>query len=106
MGNGRWEITDTRTVLDHLPEWIESMHCHHMRHLFWNFFPYSPRFFPQNIPGEEEAELYEEYYDPEYRKKWELPPDEFFVEIQYPAELEISADERGSNRGEDVNPEK
>ena len=33
------------------------MHCHHMRHVFWNRFCYSPRFFPQNLPDQEKEGL-------------------------------------------------
>jgi len=109
MGNGIWDLTGGRWVLLHLPQWIESMHCHHMRHVFWNRFCYSPRFFPQNIPDQEKEESYREVYDPKYREEWELPPDEFFVEIQYPQKLGISAHENRSevkNRQEDENPEK
>src|SRR5207248_907043 len=55
-------------VLEKLPDWIKSAHHHFMRHVSFNRFPHSPRFFPRNLSRQESDELYTECYDGKLRE--------------------------------------
>jgi hypothetical protein len=72
-------------VLDYLPGWVEAMHCHFMRHVFWNSFPYTRRFFPQRFTEQERQEAYDFVYTRNWEKLGEqLFRDELVFELQYP----------------------
>jgi hypothetical protein len=81
---GRHAPSNARIVLQYLPAWVARAHCHHMRHVFWNRFPYSPRFFPQIPSDSEKEELYRDYYDPKWRRKFDSMVGDLEVEIDYP----------------------
>lgn len=90
---GRGEPSDLRLVLESLRDWVEAMHRHFMRHVFWNRFPYSRCFFPKNISDETREELYEWAYDQTtFRKMVALIGDGVGVEIEYPPEIESTTE--------------
>jgi hypothetical protein len=87
--NGRSVPTEIRLLLGYLPGWVETMHRHFMQHVFWNRFPFSRRFFPQNIFEQERQELYRWAYDRTLEKKVEAEfGQKFGMEIDYPDETE------------------
>jgi hypothetical protein len=86
---GRSEPSDLRLVLESLPDWVKAMYRHFIRHVFWNRFPYSRRFFPQNVSEEAREELREWAYSQATQKEMvALIGDSVGVEIKYPAEIE------------------
>lgn len=87
--NCEWKRNEKRMVpkglhqlSDYIPGWAEKAHCHHMRHIFFNRFPYSKRFFPA-LKSKEESEESRRYYYENDRLFNEVR-----VEIDYPDEAE------------------
>ncbi len=65
----RWSgrKTDAPTMevlLQKLPKWVELAHCHFMRHVFFNRFPYSRQFFPRFQDPKIATETYKMYFCP------------------------------------------
>jgi hypothetical protein len=84
---GRNETESISLLIDYLPGWITKAHCHHMKHVFWNRFPHSRRFFPRLKSPEQEKELYSYYYDTKARRKLtKYLTEAFEAEITYPEE--------------------
>lgn len=73
-------------VIEYLPRWAERAHCHHMRHVYWNRFPYSKRFFPYVASKEERKNQYRDYYDSKWNRKRDRILGVPTVEITYPKE--------------------
>lgn len=71
-------------VIEYLRRWVEKAHCHHMRHVFWNRFPYSKKFFPFVASREEKVQLYRHYYDSKSQRKLDRILGVPAVEIEYP----------------------
>jgi len=55
-----------------------------MRHVFWNRFPYSKKFFPYVASQEEKEQLYRHYYDSKSQRKQDRILGVPAVEIKYP----------------------
>lgn len=53
-----------------LPAWALADHCHFMRHVFFNRFPYSKRFFPP-LPPKQAREIYQYTFSRKWQQKWE-----------------------------------
>lgn len=83
---GRIEPQSNVLVIEYLPRWVEKAHCHHMRHVHWNRFPYSKKFFPFVASKEERENLYREYYDSKWNRKLACVLGVPTVEIEYPEE--------------------
>ena len=83
---GRSEPQSIVMVMEYLPHWAEKAHCHHLRHVYWNRFPYSKKFFPYVESKEEREKQYRDYYD----SKWNRQLDRILgvpaIEITYPEE--------------------
>ena len=80
------ETLSLSAMIQSLPRWIGKAHCHHMRHVYWNRFPYSKRFFPYVTSRKEKEELYRHYYNPKWQRKLGRLLGTPAIEIQYPAE--------------------
>jgi hypothetical protein len=84
---GRNEPKDISLLVGYIPGWIAKAHCHHMKHVFWNRFPYSRRFFPRLTSPEQEKELYDFYYSAKARRSLaNYLAETFKAEIEYPEE--------------------
>jgi hypothetical protein len=83
---GRSEPQNIAMVIEYLRSWVARAHCHHMRHIFWNRFPYSKRFFPCVASQEEKEQLYRHYYDSKWHRKLDRILGVPAIEIQYPEE--------------------
>ncbi len=83
---GRYIPTDTELILKRLPAWVARDHCHYMRHVFWNRFPYSPRFFPHFSSDSERAEQYRLHYDQKWRRALNRFVGDLEIELNYPVE--------------------
>ena len=83
---GRSEPQSIATVIEYLPRWAEKAHCHRMRHVYWNRFPYSKKFFPFLESKEEREEQYRDYYDSKWNRKLDRALGVPAIEIRYPEE--------------------
>ena len=83
---GRSEPKNIVLVIEYLRRWAEKAHCHHMRHVFWNRFPYSKKFFPFVESQEKKEEEYRDYYDSKWKRKLDRILPVPAVEIKYPEE--------------------
>jgi hypothetical protein len=83
---GRSEPQNIVMVIEYLRRWVEKAHCHHMRHVFWNRFPYSKKFFPFVESQEEKEKQYRDYYDSKWNRKLDRILGVPAIEIKYPEE--------------------
>lgn len=77
---------DARRILERLPAWVARAHCHFMRHVFWNRFSYSPRFFPHVLSDGSKMEQRRFHYDPKWRRKFDSSVGDLEIELDYPEE--------------------
>jgi hypothetical protein len=73
-------------VMDYLRRCVEKAQCHHMRHVFWNRFPYSKKFFPFVASQEEKKKQYRDSYDSKWNQKLDRTLGVPAIEIKYPEE--------------------
>ena len=66
-------------IIRSLPRWVAKAHRHHMRHVHWNRFPYSKKFFPYV-----ESQANREYYDAKWQRKLARDRGVPAIEIDYP----------------------
>lgn len=84
--DGRHKPNNTKHLLAYLPEWIAKAHGHFMRHVFWNRFPFSKRFFPHellNDQSREAMEKFKEEYDFNYRRKFRMKLDQLARRVKF-----------------------
>jgi hypothetical protein len=73
-------------MIKSVARWAAKAHCHHMRHVYWNRFPYSKKFFPYVASRKEKEELYRHYYSAKWQRKLDRLLGTVAIEIQYPVE--------------------
>jgi hypothetical protein len=73
-------------MIKSVARWATKAHCHHMRHVYWNRFPYSKKFFPYVASRKEREELYRHYYSSKWHRKLDRLLGTPAIEIPYPEE--------------------
>jgi hypothetical protein len=71
-------------IIRSLPRWVAKAHCHHLRHVYFNRFPYSKKFFPYVESEAEKKAWYREYYDTKWQRKLARDRGVPAIEIDYP----------------------